>query len=399
VSAERRTLATLAVLAVLWLVLDRLSDGVFLTPRNLSNLAVQSSVVGILACGMVLVIVAGHIDLSVGSLLGFTGMVVAALQAEWLPEAGWTWPAALVGGLALGAALGAWQGAWVAWGRLPAFVVTLAGLLAFRGAAWLVSDGRTVSPLLPEHALLGGGIEGFLGARWSWALGLAAVAALGVLRVRARRRRVRLGVPVRGAAAEALEVLAASGAILGFVAVMNAYTLPGSDVSRGIPVPVLILLGVALGLSVLARATRFGRHVFALGGSPQAAERAGIDVRRVVLGVFALMGVLCAVAGIVTTARLEAGTSSMGTLAELQAIAAAVLGGTSLAGGVGSVGGAVLGAVVMQTLDNGMVLLGISSPARQVCIGGVLLVAVWLDGAIQRRARRSASPSIRQARR
>ncbi len=387
-SADRRTLVTLAVLAMMWLVLNRLTDGVFLTPRNLANLAVQSSVVGILACGMVLVIVARHIDLSVGSLLGFTGMVVAALQAEWLPESGWTWPVALIGALLLGAALGAWQGAWVAYGRLPAFVVTLAGLLAFRGAAWLVSDGRTVSPLLPQHALLGGGIEGFVGARWSWILGALGVAALVGLRTRARARRIRVGVPVRPLPAEVFELASVCAGILAFVAVMNAYTLPRSDVARGIPVPVLILIAVAVGLSVLARSTRFGRHVFAVGGSPQAAERVGIDVRRVSVGVFALMGVLCAVAGIVTTARLEAATSSMGTLAELQAIAAAVLGGTSLAGGVGSVGGAVLGAIVMQTLDNGMVLLGISSPARQICIGGVLLVAVWLDGALRRRAER-----------
>lgn len=387
-NADRRTLVTLAVLATMWLVLHRLSDGVFLTPRNLANLAVQSSVVGILACGMVLVIVARHIDLSVGSLLGFTGMVAAALQAEWLPDAGWAWPAALAGGLLLGGALGAWQGAWVAYGQLPAFVVTLAGLLAFRGAAWLVSDGRTIAPLAPQHAVLGGGIEGFIGARWSWGLGALGVAALVGLRARTRVERIRMGVPVRPLLGEALGLAGACGGIVAFVAVMNAYTLPRSDVARGIPVPVLILIAVAVGLSVLARSTRFGRHVFAVGGNPQAADRVGIDVRRVTVGVFVLMGVLCGVAGIVTTARLEAATSSMGTLAELQAIAAAVLGGTSLAGGVGSVGGAVLGAVVMQTLDNGMVLLGVSSPARQICIGGVLLVAVWLDGALRRRTQR-----------
>ena len=376
----------LAALAAIWLALDRATGGLFLTPRNLSNLAVQSSVVGVMATGMVLVIVARHIDLSVGSLLGFTGMAIAVLQAEWLPAgAAWAWPASLAAGLALGAAVGAWQGWWVAYRGLPSFVVTLAGLLIFRGAAYLLTDGRTVAPLHPRHALLGGGVEGSLGATGSWILAAAAMAALAALRLRARARRRALGVPARPLALELALLLAWWAGIAGFVAVMNAYTLPRSDVARGIPVPVLVLIAVSAGMGGLARATRFGRHVFALGGSPQAAALAGIDTRRVSVGVFTLMGLAAGLAGAITTARLEAGTSSMGTLAELSVIAAAVLGGTSLAGGAGSVGGAILGAVVMQSLDNGMVLMGVSSPMRQVWIGAVLIVAVWLDALVRRR--------------
>jgi D-xylose transport system permease protein len=175
--------------------------------------------------------------------------------------------------------------------------------------------------------------------------------------------------------------------IAGFVAVMNAYPQPRSEIGRGIPVPVLILIGVAIGMSLLARRTRFGRYVFALGGSPVAAALAGIEVRRVTLKVFALMGLLCGVSAILTTARLGAGANSMGTLAELNVIAAAVIGGTSLAGGAGTIVGAILGAVVMQSLENGMVLLGVSSAARQVAIGLTLIAAVWLDSVYRRSAR------------
>jgi D-xylose transport system permease protein len=180
-------------------------------------------------------------------------------------------------------------------------------------------------------------------------------------------------------------VAAASGAIVAFVAVMNAHTQPRSPVARGIPIPVLIWIGSGLATALVFRSTRFGRYVAAIGGNPQAAARAGIDVRRVYVGVFVTLGVLAAVAAVITTARLGAGASSMGSLAELSVIAAAVIGGTSLAGGRGSIGGAALGAVLMQSLENGMVLLGVSSAARQIAIGSALILAVWLDGAARRR--------------
>lgn len=379
---DARTAGMLLVLAVIWLALDRATGGVFLSARNLYNLAVQSSAVGVMAMGMVLVIVARHIDLSVGSLLGFSGMVIAALQAE----AGIAWPLCIAIGLGLGAAIGAWQGYWVAYRGVPAFVVTLAGLLVFRGAAWLVTDGRTVAPLDPGFERLGGGIQGSIGTAWSWALGGLALAALGASQWRTRRDRRAHRVPTRPAWAEALSFALWCAGVAGFVAVMNAYEQPRSEVGRGIPVPVLILIAVAVAMGALVRATRFGRYVFAIGGSPVAAALAGIDVRRVTLRVFALMGLLCGVSAVLTTARLGAGANSMGTLAELNVIAAAVIGGTSLAGGAGTIAGAILGAVVMQSLENGMVLLGVSSAARQVAIGLALIAAVWIDSIYRRRA-------------
>lgn len=385
---EPRLLGMFAAVAVVWIALDLLTGGVFLSARNLYNLSVQSSVVGIMASGMVLVIVSRHIDLAVGSTLGFTGMAIAVLQVDgWPAGATWAWPLTVLVGLALGAAIGAWQGYWVAYRGLPAFVVTLAGLLVFRGGAYLLTDGRTVAPLEPGYQMLGGGLEGSLGGSASWALAGLVVAALTARSVR-RMTRGTAGGSARPGWAEALVLAGGVALVLGFVAVVNATTRPGGEASRGVPVPVLILAGVAAGTSALARATRFGRHVFALGGSPEAAELAGIDVRRVTLGVFVLMGLLGGVAAIVTTARLGAGTNSMGTLAELSVIAAAVIGGTSLRGGIGSVAGAILGAVLMQSLDNGMVLLGVSSPLRQIFIGLVLIAAVQVDVAPERRRTR-----------
>ena len=382
-----RTQALAAALLAIGLGFDVATDGLFLTARNLQNLAVQSSVVGILACGMVLVIVARQIDLSVGSVLGLVAMAVATLQVEGLAGgAAWPWPLALVAGLALGATIGAAQGGLVAWVGLPAFVVTLAGLLVFRGAAYLVTDGRTVAPLAAGFRSLGGGVEGSIGSAASWALGAVAVAALGTVALRRRRARASHGFEARPVWRDALLFAAGAAGIVAGVLVMSAPV--GAAPPRGIPVPVLVLVGAALATAGLARRTRFGRHVFAIGGGGEAAALAGIAVRRVTLGVFAWMGWLAAVAGALTAARLDAGTNSMGTLAELGAIAAAVLGGSSLAGGAGAVGGAVLGAFVMQALENGLVLLGVSSALRQVATGGLLLVAVAIDAALQRRGRR-----------
>ncbi|HIC80801.1 MAG TPA: sugar ABC transporter permease [Kiloniellaceae bacterium] len=377
---DTRLLAMLGALIAIWIILNLMTGGIFLTPRNLYNLAVQSSVVGVMATGMVLVIVARHIDLSVGSVLGFLGMCIAFLQVEVFPlGAAWNWPLTILLGLFLGVLVGIWQGSWVAFGGVPAFVVTLGGLLMFRGAAFMITDGRTVAPLDPTYQLLGGGIDGSIGATASWALGLIAVAAVAFFSLKARAKRARYGFPMKPLWAELAMIAVWSFLIIGFVLVMNAYTKPRSDIPRGIPVPVLIMLTVVIVMTFLSRFTKFGRYVFAMGGNPEAAALSGINVKRTTVMIFVVMGVLCAVAAVITTARLNAGTNSMGTLAELNVIAAAVIGGTSLAGGIGTIPGAILGAVIMQSLDNGMVLLGVSSAVRQIVIGLVLVAAVWFD--------------------
>lgn len=384
-----RMLTMVSAMVLIWLVFHFLfTNGLFLSARNLFNLAVQSSVVGIMATGMVLVIVARHIDLSVGSVLGFTGMVIAVLQVEVFPiGTAWGWPLSIVLGLGVGALIGVWQGFWIAYVGVPAFVVTLGGLLMFRGGAWLVTTGRTVAPMDPTYQLLGGGIEGSIGAFWSWVLGIVAIVAVVAVSLRSRAKRARYGFPVKPQWAEWGLILFSAIVIIGFVQIMNAYYKPRTTIPRGIPIPVLILIAVVLVMTFLSKATKFGRYVFAMGGNPEAASLSGINVKRTTLIIFVVMGILCATAAVVSTARLNAGANSLGTLQELSVIAAAVIGGTSLAGGIGTVPGAILGAVLMQSLDNGMVLMGVSSALRQIIIGLVLIAAVGFDVLYRRRQR------------
>lgn len=377
---DTRMLAMIGALIIIWVVLTVLTNGIFFTARNLYNLAVQTSVVGIMATGMVLVIVARHIDLSVGSLMGFTGMVIAYLQVHvFTLGAAWNWPLTVLCGLALGAVVGLWQGWWVAYRGVPAFVVTLGGLLIFRGGAYLVTDGRTVAPMDKTYQLLGGGINGSIGATWSWVFGLACILLMILGNFRSRARRKKYGFKPKARWAELVMLLIGIGLVCGFVMVMNSYYKPRTEIPRGIPIPVLILIGVVVIMTLLTKVTKFGRYVFAIGGNPEAAELSGINVPRVTMFIFMVMGILCGVAAVITTARLNAGANSMGTMAELNVIAAAVIGGTSLAGGVGTITGAILGAVIMQSLESGMVLMGVTSAMRQVVIGLVLVLAVWFD--------------------
>jgi D-xylose transport system permease protein len=353
---------------------------------DLVSIFLQAAKIIPLAVGMTLVIATGGVDLSVGSVLGFTGMLVAVTQAEWLGvDAPGSWPASVAIGLAAGVAVGAWHGFWISYRGIPAFVVTLAGLLVFRGAAYLITDGRTVAPLSGDFQLLGGGLHGSIGANASWMFAALVLAAVAIRTVVQRQTRLRHGFAPRPLWADALGLAAWSVGTIGFVSVMNAYVHPKTGLARGIPIPVLLWAATAIGMTALLRSTRFGRYVFAIGGNPEAAALAGIDVRRVTLYVFMWMGALAAVGAVITTARLGAGTNSMGTLAELSVIAAAVIGGTSLAGGRGSVPGAILGALIMQSLENGMLLLGVSSAVRQIAIGLVLMSAVWIDTAVGRR--------------
>lgn len=375
-----RMLAMIGALIVIWIVLTIFTNGIFFTARNLYNLAVQSSVVGIMATGMVMVIVARHIDLSVGSLMGFTGMVIAYLQVHVFPlGAAWNWPLTVMCGLALGALVGLWQGWWIAYRGVPAFVVTLGGLLIFRGGAYLVTDGRTVAPMDKTYQLLGGGINGSIGATWSWVFGISCIVLMILATFRDRTRRKKYGFKPKARWAETVTLLIGIALVCGFVMVMNSYYKPRTEIPRGIPIPVLILIGVVVLMTLLARVTKFGRYVFAIGGNPEAADLSGINVQRVTMYIFMVMGILCGIAAVITTARLNAGANSMGTMAELNVIAAAVIGGTSLAGGVGTIVGAILGAVIMQSLESGMVLMGVTSAMRQVVIGLVLVLAVWFD--------------------
>lgn len=385
---DLRLLAMLFVLAVIWLAFNVLTGGLFLTPRNLFNLSLQVAVVGIMACGMVLVIVSRHIDLSVGSQLGFIGVFGAVLQTQVLAVDGAaTWWIACLAMLGVGGLIGLLQGALVAYAGIPSFVVTLGGLLFFRNAAYQINEGRTISPLNETFQLLGGGLNGTIGAFWSWVVGAAAILAAASALLRARQRRRGHKVGQRPLAIDIALVLVWTVLIAGFVMVMNAYEQPRTGLGMGIPIPVLILIGVVLATAIVARKHRFGRHVFAMGGSPENADLAGINTRRLTLLVFVLMGVLCGLASIVITARLNAGASVTGTMTELNVIAAAVIGGTSLAGGLGTIYGGLIGALIMQSLESGLILMGVPTPLQKMLLAVVLILAVWID-VVYRRTRR-----------
>jgi D-xylose transport system permease protein len=385
---DARLLVMTGVLVAIGIVFDIATGGLFLSPRNLYNLTVQASVVGIMATGMVLVIVARHIDLSVGSLLGFLGVLAAVLQTSVFAQgASYNWFGSLVLCLAVGAAVGAFHGYWVAYRGIPAFIVTLSGLLGWRAAAWLLAGGVNIAPMDERFQVLGGGLEGSIGATWSWVAGIAAIVALTTYSFRSRARRLRYGFAVRSLAVQSIFVFGAAIGIIAFVASLNAYFHPIRKTPMGIPVPVLLMILVAVVMTILTRQTRFGRHLYGMGGNPEAAKLSGINVKLVTVSIFAIMGVLSALAACISIARLNSAPTSLGQLQELNVIAAAVIGGASLSGGVGSVGGAVLGALIMQSMVNGMVLIGIESAVQQIILAATILAAVWFDVVYQRQRR------------
>lgn len=405
---DPRMIGMVAALAVIWLGFNWLSDGAFLSSRNLWNLLVQTASIAVMACGMVLVIVTRNIDLSVGSMLGFVGMVIGVVQVRLLPgiwgfEHPLTWIVSLLLAIGLGGLVGLLQGALIAYLAIPSFIVTLGGLLIWRGAAWWVTQGQTVAPMDTRFRPLGGGVDGAIGSTASWAIGIALCLAICAAAALIRRRRKRFGFVLRPLWAEILIAAIGCGAVIATVMMANSYALPagiarrlveakggtwpegGLAIGHGLAVPVLVAVAVGIAMTFLANRLRFGRYVFAIGGNPEAAQLSGVNTRKVLTLVFGLMGALVGISACISTARLNAATNSAGTLDELYVIAAAVIGGTSLAGGVGTIAGAMLGALVMQSLQSGMVLIGVDAPLQNIVVGIVLVVAVWLDGVYRKR--------------
>lgn len=383
--------------------------GAFLTPRNLWNLSVQTSSIAVMATGMVLVIVTRHIDLSVGSLLGFTAMIMGVTQVWILPQFlglgnPMIWVITVVVGIAFGTMIGALQGFLIAYLNIPAFIVTLGGLLIWRGASYLVARGETIAPVDQTFSLIGGGPYGTIGATGSWILGILVCLAIVWLLISGRKQRIRFGFPTRPMWAEYLIGGVGTAVVIGSVLVMNAYPWPkgivkkyaaannievpesGLFISHGFAIPILIAIAVGIAMTFLATRTRFGRYVFAIGGNPEAAELAGINTKKMTLLIFALMGALTGIAAVIASARLKSATLALGQFDELYVIAAAVIGGTSFAGGIGTIYGAILGALVMQSLQSGMVLIGFDAAIQQMVVGGVLVLAVFLDNLYRRNA-------------
>lgn len=411
---DARLLGMIAALVLIWVGFHYYGKivngyGAFLTPRNLWNLSVQTASIAVMATGMVLVIVTRHIDLSVGSILGFTAMSMAIVQVWILPDLiglghPMIWVIAVICGLIIGGIIGALHGYLIAYLGIPAFIVTLGGLLVWRGAAFLLARGETISPVDATFSKLGGGPYGAVGATVSWAIGLVACAAVLLMLWQGRRQRKRFDFPLRPLWAEGFLATVGCGLIIGFVVLVNSYPWPKGIVkkyaaannidtpiedifiSHGFAIPVLILIAVGVVMTILTTRTRFGRYVFAIGGNPEAAELSGINTRWVTLKVFALMGVLCAIGAVISSARLGSATNNLGTLDELYVIAAVVIGGTSFSGGIGTIYGAILGALVMQALQTGMILIGFDAAIQQMVVGGVLVAAVWIDTLYRRRS-------------
>jgi D-xylose transport system permease protein len=374
----------------------------FLTPRNLWNLSVQTAYIGIMATGMVLVIITRNIDLSVGSIMGMVGMYMGLLQVDFLtPALGLghpaIWVVTVIFGIVMGALIGALQGSMIAYLNIPSFIVTLGGLLVWRGAAFLVAGGKTIAPMDDTFALIGGGSFGALGRTGSWIFAAIAVVAVVWGVVRGRKARTLHGFQQRPVWAEWFMGGLICAIILGATAIVNSYIWPKGNIKKyydqlGLPVPdgaefghgyaypVLILIVVAIFMTVLMTRTRFGRYVFAIGGNPEAAALSGINTRTMTVKIFTLMGALAGIAAVIGSARQNSATNAMGNLDELYVIAAAVVGGTSLAGGVGTVYGAIIGALILTSLQTGMVLIGLGDGSYQrIVIGIALVLAVWLD--------------------
>ena len=407
---DLRLLGMLLALAAILFGFNVLSGGTFLRPTNMATLAVQATGVAVLATGMVLVIVARNIDLSVGSVVGVIAMTYALLMTDWLPtflginsEFPFRWLIALGLGVAVGAVIGAVQGFIIAYVGVPSFVVTLGGLLSLRGVVWVMSQGAAVTGMDPTFQLMGGSAQGSIGGTLTWpAAAVGCLAVIGLLLYNRRQRR-RFGFPLRPTWAELALGAVGCLAIIGLAAFANASYWPPGAATRyaqehgiaepagglkipvGLPWPVVILIAVTVLMAFLATRRRFGRYVYAYGGNPEAAELAGINTRWTLLKIYVLMGVLCAVSAAIATARLNGATLDVGQSYELYVIAAAVVGGTSFAGGIGTIPGAVLGAFVMQALAYGLAYMGYNSPIQNIVAGVVLILAVGFDAYNRRR--------------
>jgi D-xylose transport system permease protein len=361
---QYKILALLLAIAVIWVFFSWKTDGGFTSARNLSNLMRQMSITGILACGMVFVIIAGEIDLSIGSLLGLLGGVAAVLDVTGQLSA----PLGIVLVLVAGLALGCLNGYLTAYAGIPSFIVGLGGMLAYRGMLLGVTGGATISPVSNDLQVLG---QGYLPPTVGVALGVGLFVLAGVLALRQRTALAAHKLPVPAAWRDGVRVLVIGVVLAGFVSTLNSY--------EGIPLPVLLLL-VLLGVfSYVAHQTVFGRRIYAVGSNMEATRLSGINVRAVKLWIFGIMGLMCALAGLLNTARLAAGSPSAGTSGELDVIAACFIGGTSMRGGAGTVHGALVGALVMASLDNGMSMLDVDTYWQMIVKGLILTLAVWAD--------------------
>ena len=356
-----------------------LTDGILLTPQNVTNIVVQNSYILILAIGMVIVIIAGHIDLSVGSVVAFTGAVAGVLTVRQ----GLPWWVGVIGALVIGALVGAWQGYWVAFVGIPAFIVTLAGMLIFRGATMVTLGNTQISPFPDTFRNIASGyINGWLGGSgidvFTLVLGAIGVAGFAVSQWRSRRARIAYQQVV-----DSVPMFVGRIILMAAVAMAFAWELAKY---KGLPIVLIILAVLILVYSAIAQRSVFGRHVYSIGGNLNAAMLSGIKVKWVNFWIFVNMGVLSGLAGIVFTARLNLANPKAGTGFELDAIAACFIGGAAVTGGVGTVIGTIIGGLIIGVMNNGMSIMGVGIDYQQAIKGLVLLLAVAFDVYNKRRA-------------
>ncbi|ADK82708.1 sugar ABC transporter permease [Sediminispirochaeta smaragdinae] len=359
-----RSYAMVGALIVIWVLFAILTGGTFLSVRNLSNLFRLTGIKGILVIGMVGCLVSGEFDLSIGSVVGVTGAITALLQTQYDMNC----VCAIAISLLAGLLIGVWQGYWIAYQNVPAFIVTLGGMMIFRGATVLVTKGCSIPVSNPDFALLG---QEYLPGWLSILLGIICIGGFIFFEQGMRRRRSSYGFDIaskRVLFGKYFLVLVLVGC---FVFGFNSY--------QGIPVPVLILLILYFIFAFLYNKTQYGRYIYAVGGNSKAAKLSGIDIRKVYMKVFVMMGFLSAVASNVLTSRLASATPNAGNSFEMDSIAACVIGGISLTGGRGMLFGALVGALVMTSLGNGMSLLNLTAAWQDVIKGLILLMAVWFD--------------------
>lgn len=372
-ASRLRQVGIFVALILIVLLFQVLTDGILLQPQNVTNLVVQNSYILILAIGMVMVIIAGHIDLSVGSIAGFIGAVAGVMIVHW----GWAWWVAIPACLLVGALVGAWQGYWIAYVGIPAFIVTLAGMLIFRGLTLITLKNQQITPFPDELRALGGGFLPDISGGTSvleWLtviLGVGGTAALLFQAIKERRIRRRFNLENEPMAWFATKTAFIALLMLAITFLLASY--------RGTPIVLIVLAGLVIAYSALMNNSIFGRHTYAIGGNLHAAELSGIKTKAVTFRLFVNMGVLAALAGLIFTARLNSAQPAGGTGFELDSIAAAFIGGAAVQGGIGTVAGAMIGGLIMGVLNNGMSILGLGTDYQQLIKGLVLLLAVGFD--------------------
>lgn len=377
-----RTYTMIFALLFIWLLFGILTQGTFISPRNLSNLFRQMTIISFLAIGMVLVIVTGNIDLSVGSTTGFVSVMTAFMQAKVLSSflpflfPGLQQPVlgivstiiTIISSLIIGLLIGVLQGSVIAYLGVPAFIVTLGGMLVFRGGVLWVTLGKTIVPI--EESLKSMS-QGYLPRNLGYILACIVVICIILNTVWQRKKKKEYGFEPEKIIFSVLKVAFFSGIVIAFVIIMSNY--------EGVQIPVLIMAIVAIIFNYLANNTKFGRYTYAIGGNKEATRLSGINIKKNIFKVFVLMGLLSGIAGIVLTARLAAGTTSGGEGYELSVIASCVIGGTSLMGGEGTILGALIGALIMASLENGMSVMNTPYFWQFIVRGLVLVLAVYVD--------------------